>query len=55
MCVAVVVVVVMAVRAFVVRKSRYKRPGSVADLVRRGQLRYDSRGMYDSILLPFYL
>ncbi|XP_054818736.1 protein MULTIPLE CHLOROPLAST DIVISION SITE 1 [Prosopis cineraria] len=44
LCVAVVVLVT-AVRAFVVRKSRYKRPGSVADLVRRGQLRYDSRGI----------
>ncbi|KAK4275038.1 hypothetical protein QN277_018181 [Acacia crassicarpa] len=44
LCVAIVVLVT-AVRAFVVRKSRYKRPGSVADLVRRGQLRYDSRGI----------
>ncbi|XP_028775470.1 protein MULTIPLE CHLOROPLAST DIVISION SITE 1-like [Neltuma alba] len=44
LCVAIVVLVT-AVRAFAVRKSRYKRPGSVADLVRRGQLRYDSRGI----------
>ncbi|KAF3446923.1 hypothetical protein FNV43_RR12103 [Rhamnella rubrinervis] len=36
---------VMAVRIYMVRKSRYSRPGSVADLVRRGQLRSDRRGI----------
>lgn len=39
---------VMALRVYMVRKSRYSRPGSVADLVRRGQLRSDRRGMYGS-------
>lgn len=39
---------VIVVRAFIVRRSRYNRPGSVEDLVRRGQLRSDRRGMYDS-------
>lgn len=38
---------VIVVRAFMARKLRYKHPGSVADLVRRGQLRSDRRGMYD--------
>ncbi|TXG51888.1 hypothetical protein EZV62_021057 [Acer yangbiense] len=36
---------VIAVRAFMARKLRYKKPGSVADLVRRGQLRSDRRGI----------
>ncbi|KAJ4702324.1 putative Multiple chloroplast division site 1 [Melia azedarach] len=36
---------VIAVRVYVVRKSNYSRPGSVADLVRRGQLRSDRRGI----------
>ncbi|KAJ7967000.1 putative Multiple chloroplast division site 1 [Quillaja saponaria] len=36
---------IIAVRVYVVRKSRYSRPGSVADLVRRGQLRSDRRGI----------
>ncbi|GMN34704.1 hypothetical protein TIFTF001_004837 [Ficus carica] len=46
---------VLAVRIYVSRKSRDSRPpGSIADLVRRGQLRSDRRGMYDSTpyLLP---
>ncbi|XP_052298368.1 protein MULTIPLE CHLOROPLAST DIVISION SITE 1 isoform X1 [Citrus sinensis] len=34
---------VIVVRAFIVRRSRYNRPGSVEDLVRRGQLRSDRR------------
>lgn len=46
LCIATAFVVI-AVRVFVVRKSKYDRPGSVADLVRRGQLRSDRRGMYD--------
>ncbi|KAJ6306162.1 hypothetical protein OIU78_021483 [Salix suchowensis] len=37
--------VVVFVRVYVVRKSRPSRPGSVADLVRRGQLRSDRRGI----------
>ncbi|KAK6939191.1 hypothetical protein RJ641_028722 [Dillenia turbinata] len=36
---------VIAVKAYVLRKSRDSRPGSVADLVRRGQLRSDRRGI----------
>lgn len=47
LCVATAFLLI-AVRVYVVRKSRYNRPGSVADLVRRGQLRSDRRGMYDS-------
>ena len=40
---------VLALRIYVSRKSRDSRPpGSIADLVRRGQLRSDRRGMYDS-------
>lgn len=41
-------VLVAAIRAYVVRKSRdNQRAGSVTDLVRRGQLRSgDRRGMY---------
>ncbi|KAF9683267.1 hypothetical protein SADUNF_Sadunf05G0195200 [Salix dunnii] len=46
LCIATAFLVVF-VRVYVVRKSRPKRPGSVADLVRRGQLRSDRRGMYD--------
>lgn len=47
-CVAVVVLVA-AVRVIAekVLSRRNGRPGSVADLVRRGQLRSDRRGMYD--------
>ncbi|KAG5018138.1 hypothetical protein JHK82_014090 [Glycine max] len=43
-CVAVVVLVV-AVRMRVVVSRKKERPGSVADLVRRGQLRSDRRGI----------
>lgn len=39
---------VLAARIYMTRKLRYSRPGSVADLVRRGQLRSDRRGMYGS-------
>lgn len=50
-CIAASVLIV-AVRAYVARKPRYQRQGSVADLVRRGQLNSDRRGisktpMYD--------
>ncbi|KAK9071835.1 hypothetical protein SSX86_008264 [Deinandra increscens subsp. villosa] len=50
-CIATTVLIV-AVRVYVARKLSYKRPGSVADLVRRGQLNSDRRGisklvMYD--------
>lgn len=54
----VAAVIVLVVRVIMVRKSRYKHPGSVADLVRRGQLRSDRRGMYDSsplISLQFFV
>ncbi|XVF63500.1 hypothetical protein PTKIN_Ptkin09bG0091400 [Pterospermum kingtungense] len=44
LCIAIAIMVV-AVRAYVARKSRQNRPGSVADLVRRGQLRSDRRGI----------
>ncbi|CAK9180318.1 unnamed protein product [Ilex paraguariensis] len=43
-CVAATLFVI-AVRFYVARKSRYSRPGSVTDLVRRGQLRSDRRGI----------
>lgn len=46
-CIAATVLIV-AVRAYVARKPKYQRQGSVADLVRRGQLNSDRRGMYDS-------
>ncbi|XP_041017790.1 protein MULTIPLE CHLOROPLAST DIVISION SITE 1 [Juglans microcarpa x Juglans regia] len=36
---------VIGVRLYATRKSRDSRPGSVADLVRRGQLRSDRRGI----------
>ena len=49
LCVAIAIMVV-AVRVYVARKSRQSHPGSVADLVRRGQLRSDRRGMYDFVL-----
>ena len=40
-------IMVISVRIYMAKKSRNNRPGSVADLVRRGQLRSDRRGMYD--------
>ncbi|XVF35799.1 hypothetical protein REPUB_Repub19eG0001700 [Reevesia pubescens] len=49
LCIAIAIMVV-TVRAYVARKSRQSCPGSVADLVRRGQLRSDRRGMYDFVL-----
>lgn len=39
--------VFFAVRLLKARKANYNRSGSVADLVRRGLLRSDRRGMYD--------
>lgn len=54
LCIAIAIMVV-AVRAYVARKSRQSRPGSVADLVRRGQLRSDRRGMYDFVLWYLFL
>ncbi|GAB4828456.1 sister chromatid cohesion protein 1 [Ancistrocladus abbreviatus] len=36
---------IIAVRIYVVKRSKYNRPGTVADLVRRGQLRTDRRGI----------
>ncbi|KAF8377952.1 hypothetical protein HHK36_031341 [Tetracentron sinense] len=44
MCIAIAFLII-AVREYVARKSRYNRPGSVADLVKRGQLRSDRRGI----------
>ena len=46
---------VFVMKAFMGKKSRESRPGSVADLVRRGQLRSDRRGMYDSKSLSYNL
>ncbi|XAR61512.1 hypothetical protein NMG60_11015957 [Bertholletia excelsa] len=40
---------IILLRFFVLRKQRYRRPGSVADLVRRGQLRSDRRGISTSL------
>ncbi|KAG6736992.1 hypothetical protein POTOM_060051 [Populus tomentosa] len=48
LCVATAFLVV-ALRVYVVRKSRQSCPGSVADLVRRGQLRSDRRACMISI------
>ncbi|KAF5740977.1 hypothetical protein HS088_TW11G01059 [Tripterygium wilfordii] len=42
---AATVVLVITVRLYVSSKARYSHPGSVADLVRRGQLRSDRRGI----------
>jgi hypothetical protein len=39
------VVLVASLRALSISRKK-ERPGSVADLVRRGQLRSDTRGMY---------
>ncbi|KAI7736295.1 hypothetical protein M8C21_003465, partial [Ambrosia artemisiifolia] len=48
-CIATTVLIA-AVRLYVERKSRYKRPGSVADLVRRGQLNSDRRGISKPVM-----
>ncbi|KAI3725580.1 hypothetical protein L1987_65370 [Smallanthus sonchifolius] len=48
-CIATTVLIV-AVRVYVARKLRYKRPGSVADLVRRGQLNSDRRGISKPVM-----
>lgn len=47
LCVATTILIV-TVKAYVSRKVSNSRTGSVADLVRRGQLRSDRRGMYDT-------
>ncbi|XP_057973669.1 protein MULTIPLE CHLOROPLAST DIVISION SITE 1 [Malania oleifera] len=44
LCIATIVLFI-TIRVYVRRRSRYSRPGSVADLVRRGQLRSDRRGI----------
>lgn len=44
LCIAIALLVI-AVRVYVARKLRHRTPGSVADLVRRGQLRSDRRGI----------
>ncbi|KAL2489433.1 multiple chloroplast division site 1 [Forsythia ovata] len=41
----VATMLIIVVKGYAARKSRYNRPGSVADLVRRGQLRSDRRGI----------
>ncbi|PIN06374.1 hypothetical protein CDL12_21073 [Handroanthus impetiginosus] len=41
----VATMLVVVVRGYTTRKSSYSSPGSVADLVRRGQLRSDRRGI----------
>lgn len=51
----IVTLLIIAVRNHMLRKSRYSSPGTVADLVRRGQLRSDRRGMYGSELLTVLL
>nr|XP_043632647.1 protein MULTIPLE CHLOROPLAST DIVISION SITE 1 [Erigeron canadensis] len=43
-------ILIIAVRVYVERKLRYKQPGSVADLVRRGQLNSDRRGISKSVM-----
>ncbi|PHU09105.1 hypothetical protein BC332_20965 [Capsicum chinense] len=40
---------VIVVRSYVAKRSRRNRPGSVADLVRRGQLRSDRRGILNPL------
>ena len=45
---------VIAVRQLLSRRTRYNQQGSVADLVKRGQLRSDRRGMYGSSKLCLY-
>ncbi|KAL3505514.1 hypothetical protein ACH5RR_035355 [Cinchona calisaya] len=42
---AVAMLLIVVLRSYLARKSRNSRPGSVADLVRRGQLRSDRRGI----------
>lgn len=44
LCIATAFLVI-TVRVYAARKLKYSRPGSVADLVRRGQLRSDRRGI----------
>lgn len=44
----IVTFLVISLKVYVARRSRYEHSGSVADLVKRGQLRSDRRGMYDS-------
>lgn len=49
LCAAAIFLIIL-LKGYMSRKSKYSKPGSVADLVRRGQLRSDRRGMYDSNL-----
>ncbi|XP_071703952.1 protein MULTIPLE CHLOROPLAST DIVISION SITE 1 [Rutidosis leptorrhynchoides] len=48
-CIATSILIV-ALRVYVARKFRQKRPGSVADLVRRGQLNSDRRGISNAVM-----
>ncbi|KAL8211556.1 hypothetical protein R6Q57_005993 [Mikania cordata] len=43
-------ILIIAVRVYVARKLKYTRPGSVADLVRRGQLNSDRRGISKPVM-----
>ncbi|KZV41495.1 hypothetical protein F511_35716 [Dorcoceras hygrometricum] len=47
LCIVATILIIVA-RSYRARKSRNSRSGSLADLVRRGQLKSDRRGMYDS-------
>lgn len=46
-CIATAIFFIVG-RLTAARKAMHDHPGSVADLVRRGQLKSDRRGMYDS-------
>ncbi|KAL9261482.1 MULTIPLE CHLOROPLAST DIVISION SITE 1-like protein [Drosera capensis] len=48
-CIAATCLIV-AVRVYVLRKKKEDRPGTVADLVRRGQLRSDRRGISQPLI-----
>ena len=52
-CIATTILV-LAIKIFMGRNSRDTPAGSVADLVRRGQLRSDRRGMYELHSFKFF-
>lgn len=43
--ISILAIMLVVMRVFAIKKSRNKRPGTVADLVRRGQLKSDRRGI----------
>lgn len=47
LCIVTACLAIVARVVYLMGKSRNSHSGSVADLVRRGQLRSDRRGMYD--------